>query len=92
MLQEEVSFSIIKYFKKTLNKTDFDRSSVPIFMQRFPYPKYTKDVLLTALQVFVGLIFMLSFVYTCISTVKIISREKENQLKVRKNLISFFLI
>ncbi|KAK4876911.1 hypothetical protein RN001_009417 [Aquatica leii] len=75
-LQQELSYAIIKHFKH-----DFNRTSVPIFMQRFPYPKWVQDLLLTALQTFVGLIIMLSFVYTCISTVKIITTEKEKQLK-----------
>ncbi|KAF5273700.1 hypothetical protein FQA39_LY07390 [Lamprigera yunnana] len=75
-LQQELSYAIIKHFKSS-----FDRSSVPVFMQRFPYPKWIQDLLLTALQTFVGLIIMLSFVYTCISTVKVITTEKEKQLK-----------
>lgn len=83
-LQEAVSFAIIKYFKgSTYNKSD-NREDVKIFMQRFPYPKWTQDHLLKSLQTFVGLIIMLSFVYTCISTVKIITTEKEKQLKVRQ--------
>ncbi|KAB0796441.1 hypothetical protein PPYR_10502 [Photinus pyralis] len=75
-LQQELSYAIIKHFKG-----NFDRSSVPVSMQRFPYPRWIHDMLLTALQTFIGLIIMLSFVYTCISTVKIITTEKEKQLK-----------
>uniref|UniRef100_A0A1Y1MCM6 ABC transporter domain-containing protein n=1 Tax=Photinus pyralis TaxID=7054 RepID=A0A1Y1MCM6_PHOPY len=74
MLQQEVSLAIIHYFKPLKN-------NVSIYMQRFPYPEWVEDNLLTALQSFVGLIIMLSFVYTCISTVKIITTEKELQLK-----------
>lgn len=54
-----------------------------ITMQRYPYPTWMNDPLLTALQSFVGIIIMLSFVYTCINTVKIITTEKEKQLKVK---------
>ncbi|KAF5277495.1 hypothetical protein FQR65_LT03832 [Abscondita terminalis] len=75
-LQQELSYAIIKHFKE-----DFNRTAIPVLMQRFPYPKWIHDLLLTALQTFVGLIIMLSFVYTCISTVKIITTEKEKQLK-----------
>lgn len=50
-------------------------------MQRFPYPTWINDPLLTALESFVGIIIMLSFVYTCINTVKVITTEKEKQLK-----------
>lgn len=51
-------------------------------MQRYPYPSWINDPLLTALQSFVGIVIMLSFVYTCINTVKVITTEKEKQLKV----------
>ncbi|XP_044270584.1 phospholipid-transporting ATPase ABCA3-like isoform X2 [Tribolium madens] len=50
-------------------------------MQRFPYGSWVEDPLLQALESFVGIIIMLSFVYTCINTVKVITTEKEKQLK-----------
>jgi ATP-binding cassette subfamily A (ABC1) protein 3 len=50
-------------------------------MQRFPYASWIEDPLLQALESFVGIIIMLSFVYTCINTVKVITTEKEKQLK-----------
>lgn len=53
-----------------------------IKMQRFPYGSWVEDPLLQALESFVGIIIMLSFVYTCINTVKVITTEKEKQLKV----------
>lgn len=53
-----------------------------IRMQRFPYASWIQDPLLIALESFVGIIIMLSFVYTCINTVKVITAEKEKQLKV----------
>lgn len=77
-LQQELSFSILNYFKPTFDHN----SSINVWMQRFDYPKWTEDILLQALESFVGLIIMLSFVYTCISTVKVITAEKEKQLKV----------
>lgn len=51
-------------------------------MQRYPYSKWMSDPLLQALISFVSIIIMLSFVYTCINTVKVITTEKERQLKV----------
>jgi ATP-binding cassette subfamily A (ABC1) protein 3 len=51
-------------------------------MQRFPHASWKEDPLLPALIGFIGLIIMLSFVYTCINTVKAITTEKEKQLKV----------
>ncbi|CAH0545633.1 unnamed protein product [Brassicogethes aeneus] len=52
-----------------------------IQMQRFPYPAYIDDVLLTALMSMCGVIIMLSFVYSAINIVKAITTEKEKQLK-----------
>lgn len=78
-LQYLISRELIKYHN------DDDFFEMPqIFMQRFPYPPWINDALLVALQTFVGLIFMLSFVYPCINTVKVITTEKEKQLKVEK--------
>ncbi|KAF5273687.1 hypothetical protein FQA39_LY07377 [Lamprigera yunnana] len=74
ILQQEISLAIINHFKPF-------QYEMLLYMQRFPYPKWLEDNLLTALQNFVGLIFMLSFVYTCISTIKVITTEKEMQLK-----------
>lgn len=80
-LQHYISEEIIKH-----HTDDVDGSHLPnIFMQRFPYPDWVSDPLLEALQSFVGVIFMLSFVYTCINTVKVITTEKEQQLKVILN-------
>lgn len=50
-------------------------------MQRYPYPPYIEDPLLMALVNFISMVIMLSFVYTCINTVKVITAEKEKQLK-----------
>ncbi|XP_050517572.1 phospholipid-transporting ATPase ABCA3-like isoform X2 [Diabrotica virgifera virgifera] len=50
-------------------------------MRRFPNAPWYEDILLTALKSLIGIIIMLSFVYTCINTVKSITTEKEKQLK-----------
>ncbi|PSN43689.1 hypothetical protein C0J52_19461 [Blattella germanica] len=52
-----------------------------IQLQRFPYPTYTQDDMLDALKKNVPLLMMVSFVYTCISIVKVVTLEKERQLK-----------
>jgi ATP-binding cassette, subfamily A (ABC1), member 3 len=75
-LQNFISRAIIE---QKLNKP---LQNVTIQMQRFPHPEYIDDPLLVALQTFVSLIFMLSFVYTSISCVRMVTHEKENQLKV----------
>jgi ATP-binding cassette subfamily A (ABC1) protein 3 len=56
-------------------------------LQRFPYPPYTHDDILEALKRNVPLLMMVSFVYTCINTVKVITVEKERQLKASNSLI-----
>ncbi|GJQ67966.1 hypothetical protein Trydic_g16721 [Trypoxylus dichotomus] len=66
--------------KEILNIHNAEESP-EIMMCRFPYPAWIDDPLLTALQSFVSIIFMLSFVYSCINTVKVITTEKEKQLK-----------
>ncbi|XP_066260323.1 phospholipid-transporting ATPase ABCA3-like [Euwallacea similis] len=59
-----------------------EKDPMPLIkMVRFPHAAWTSDELLTALQSFVGMIFMLSYVYTCINIVKTITTEKEKQLK-----------
>lgn len=82
MLQQELSFAIIDHFKQKIHNKPFDHNSVSIHMQRFPYPKWIEDNLLTTMKSVVGMIVMLSFVYTCINLVKSITTEKEKQLKV----------
>lgn len=73
-MQNDISKEIIK---------SYSSAQLPeILMRRFPYPPWIDDPLLTALQSFVSIIFMLSFVYSCINTVKVITTEKEKQLKV----------
>ncbi|XP_015840360.1 phospholipid-transporting ATPase ABCA3 isoform X2 [Tribolium castaneum] len=52
-----------------------------ILLQRFPHAAWREDPLLPALISFIGILIMLSFVYTCINTVKVITVEKEKQLK-----------
>ncbi|KAK9729509.1 hypothetical protein QE152_g15926 [Popillia japonica] len=75
-LQYYISREFIKYH------VDNDSFQMPtLTMQRFPYSTWTDDPILALLQSFVSLMFMLSFVYPCINTVKVITTEKEKQLK-----------
>lgn len=52
-----------------------------IQMQRYPYPPFTKDLLLTGLELIVSLVILLSFIYPTINTVRFIAVEREYQLK-----------
>nr|CAD7446495.1 unnamed protein product [Timema bartmani] len=59
-----------------------DTETIPeVLLQRFPYPPYLYDSLLVALQNMVSFIILLSLTYTSISIVKVITSEKELQLK-----------
>ncbi|XP_038108176.1 ATP-binding cassette sub-family A member 3 [Culex quinquefasciatus] len=53
----------------------------PVFLQRFPYPPYYSDPLLTGLENLLPLIIVIAFFYSAINTVKYITVEKERQLK-----------
>lgn len=50
-------------------------------MQRFPYPPYTDDTVISALADFVGLFFVCAFLLCAIFTVKSLTQEKESQIK-----------
>ncbi|XP_063703387.1 phospholipid-transporting ATPase ABCA1-like [Culicoides brevitarsis] len=51
------------------------------FIRRFPYPPFTGDPLLQAMERMLSIFILLSFVYPCINMVKFITIEKEKQLK-----------
>ena len=53
-----------------------------VYMQRFPFPRFIDDIFLIALQGWLPLIFMLSYIYPVINTTKSIVVEKEKRLKV----------
>ncbi|CAG7726830.1 unnamed protein product, partial [Allacma fusca] len=85
-LQWAVDCSVIKYFSKELDHHPFDprKSSLgdyQILLQRFPFPAYVEDELLIALQGWLPLIFLMSFIYPVINTTKAIVVEKEKRLK-----------
>jgi ATP-binding cassette subfamily A (ABC1) protein 3 len=58
-------------------------NDIDIEMRRFPYPIYADDKFLVALQGWLPLIIMLSFIYPALNIVKSIVHEKERRLKVR---------
>ncbi|CAG9761787.1 unnamed protein product [Ceutorhynchus assimilis] len=85
-LQHMLSIFIILQ-QRRLNVSELDGLLTSDFklpfikMRRYPYAAWQEDILLTPLKSFVSVIVMLSFVYTCINTVKAITTEKEKQLK-----------
>lgn len=53
-----------------------------INIRRFPHSKWYEDDFLDAVKTIMGLIILFSFLHPFVSTVKAITVEKENQLKV----------
>ncbi|XP_063362107.1 phospholipid-transporting ATPase ABCA1-like [Cydia amplana] len=52
-----------------------------VLLQRFPQLAYRDDQLLIALEKFISMIIMLCFAYTFVNTVRVVTSEKELQLK-----------
>ncbi|XP_052859969.1 phospholipid-transporting ATPase ABCA3-like [Anopheles cruzii] len=73
-VQSAVSRAIILERDPTIQLPD-------IYLNRFPYPPYYSDPLLTGFENLLPLIIVIAFFYTAINTVKYITVEKEKQLK-----------
>ena len=58
------------------------QENVSVLMQRYPYPPYVEDFFIVALQSYLPLLILLSFIVTAPSIVKDIVIEKESRLKV----------
>lgn len=58
-------------------------SGYDIKLQRYPYPPYLEDKYLFALQAWLPLLIMLSFIYPAINITKSVVYEKEKRLKVK---------
>lgn len=77
-VQKEISLEIIKYHK-TAQREVFNPPEIK--MQRFPYPPWTEDDILVALQNFIGLLFVCCFLLFATNTIKALTQEKESQIK-----------
>lgn len=55
-----------------------------IGMRRFPHSGWYEDDYLDSIKMVMGLIVLFSFLHPFITTVKAITAEKENQIKVSK--------
>ncbi|KAJ0177199.1 hypothetical protein K1T71_007208 [Dendrolimus kikuchii] len=73
-VQHAISQEIIKH--KTGNSVN-----TKVYLQRFPQIAYRDDQLLVALERFISMIIMLCFAYTFVNTVRVVTAEKELQLK-----------
>lgn len=58
-----------------------------ISMRRFPHSKWYKDDFLGSVKMIIGLMVLFSFAHPFINTVKMITTEKEKQLKVCISLL-----
>lgn len=66
------------------SKEDLDRlKQVNVKIQRYPYIPYSFDLYLFAMQGFLPLLMLMSFIYPVINITKSIVLEKEKRLKVR---------
>ncbi|XP_041978073.1 phospholipid-transporting ATPase ABCA3-like [Aricia agestis] len=55
--------------------------STKIYLQRLPQNAYRVDDLLVAMERFISMIIMICFAYTFVNTVRVVTAEKEMQLK-----------
>ncbi|XP_055711669.1 phospholipid-transporting ATPase ABCA3 isoform X3 [Phlebotomus papatasi] len=75
-LQHAIS---IKFIER--KKTNPNTIIPEIFLQRFPYPAFTRDVLLEVITLIIPFMILASFIIPCMNNVKYITVEKEKQLK-----------
>ncbi|XP_076053842.1 phospholipid-transporting ATPase ABCA3-like isoform X2 [Oratosquilla oratoria] len=75
-LQHTIDMAIAEYIS---GKTPQDWSAVEL--QRMPYPSFIDDKYLVALQAWLPLILLLSYIYPAINIVKSVVHEKEKRLK-----------
>ncbi|CAH0549210.1 unnamed protein product [Brassicogethes aeneus] len=68
-------------FHKMMEGISGDTGIPVVKMQRFPYPPWKESPILEQLKTSLSLMIMLGFIYSCINIVKMITNEKENQLK-----------
>lgn len=81
-LQYALDSSITKILLKDNETSLQEFEDLDIKLQRFPYPPYIDDKYLFALQAFLPILMMLSFIYPAINITKSVCHEKEKRLKV----------
>ncbi|CAH2106426.1 unnamed protein product [Euphydryas editha] len=74
-IQHAISMELISQLTKE-NLHHFN-----IHLQRYPHPPYTEDLAVEALTFVFPMFFMLSFTYTAVNLIRIVTVEKELQLK-----------
>ena len=81
-MQYALDTSITKMLLKDNETLLREYEGLDIKLQRFPYPQYIDDKYLFALQAFLPILMMLSFIYPAINITKSVCHEKEKRLKV----------
>ncbi|KAG8513504.1 LOW QUALITY PROTEIN: ATP-binding cassette sub-family A member 3 [Galemys pyrenaicus] len=77
-IQHALDKAIMLYHQKSARKLF---KGIRIFIQRFPYPAYSQDVLVWAMNAFLPLMFILMFSPTVLSIMRAIVSEREKRLK-----------
>ncbi|XP_049868932.1 phospholipid-transporting ATPase ABCA3-like [Pectinophora gossypiella] len=77
----ELFLAIQHALSREIIKSKTGTSEPKILLQRMPQLPYREDDLLIALERFISMIIMLAFAYTFVNTVRMVTAEKELQLK-----------
>ncbi|XP_059046978.1 phospholipid-transporting ATPase ABCA3-like [Achroia grisella] len=78
----EMFLAVQHAVSKELIKQKYEKPfKTKVYLQRLPQLAYRDDQLLVALERFVSMIIMLCFAYTFVNTVRVVTAEKELQLK-----------
>ena len=75
------SFSSSSSSSSSNSSSSSPLAEAKIQLKRFPYPPYTNDLFVNAIQINFPFIFVLSFVVTVLDIVKNVTVEKEKKLK-----------
>ncbi|CAH2236792.1 jg8551 [Pararge aegeria aegeria] len=78
----EMFLAVQHALSQTIIKQKTGKSiNTKVYLQRLPQLPYRKDDLLVAMERFISMIIMMCFAYTFVNTVRVVTAEKEMQLK-----------
>nr|XP_045726662.1 phospholipid-transporting ATPase ABCA3-like [Mirounga angustirostris] len=79
VMQHALDQAIMKYFNHTATQKLFQ--DVTVFVQRFPYPEYSRDYFFTFFGIFIPLVILFIFSMNHLTLIQSIMWEKEKRLK-----------
>ncbi|XP_035578251.1 ATP-binding cassette sub-family A member 3-like isoform X7 [Zalophus californianus] len=79
VIQHALDQAIMKYFNHTATQKLFQ--DVTVFVQRFPYPEYSRDYFFTFFGIFIPLVILFIFSMNHLTLIQSIMWEKEKRLK-----------